>query len=95
MGDLEYTALAREIRTTLESLRHNLGLVHSGIVVAAEALRHQAADHDPDVADVLRHCLGSRLYQQIEQVDAFLESLNPVVLSGRREAGLDGMEVLQ
>jgi len=92
---MEYTALAREVRTNLESLKHNLRIAYAGIVVAAEALKCQAADHDPEVAEVLNYCVGSRVYQQIERVEAFLESLNPGTSGDRGEAGVEELEALQ
>ncbi len=44
-------------------------------MVAAAALRHQNADHDTDIAQVLEHLVGERLADQIARTTQLLAAL--------------------
>ncbi len=59
----------------LRLLYRHLEIVRSGIVVAAEALRHQNADRDADIAQVLEHLVGERLADQIARTAQLLDAL--------------------
>jgi hypothetical protein len=45
-------------------------------VVAATALHHQNAERDEEVARVLEHCVGARLYAQIEHTAELIARLS-------------------
>jgi hypothetical protein len=51
----------------LRRLHKHLQIAHAGVVVAAAALEHQNADRDREIACVLRHCVGERLFAQIDR----------------------------
>ena len=71
------------IRKHLEDLLRGLKLVLSVVSVAVDALRHQNADGDEDVALVLQRAAGDRLDIEIEKGAELLGSLGEG--SGRSE----------
>jgi len=64
-------------RIALERIERHLEIVHAGIVVAAAALLHQRAERDEEIASVLRHCVGERLFEQIERLEALVRRIEP------------------
>jgi len=70
-------------RIALERIERHLEIVHAGIVVAAAALLHQRAEQDEEIAKVLRHCVGERLFEQIERLEALVRRVEPEI--GRTE----------
>jgi hypothetical protein len=44
----------------------------SVVSTAADALKHQGAEMDEDIAFVLRRCCCERLYDEIEQAESLL-----------------------
>jgi len=78
-------AFERSLATRLRRLHVHLQIAHAGVVVAAAALRYQNCDHDEDIARVLRHCVGSRLAQEIEHTAELVASLG--------ELGVDPADV--
>jgi hypothetical protein len=76
------------VRKHLEQINLHLQLVYSGILVSADALRHQNCERDEDVANVLVHSVSERLSVQMERIGevlAFLESPG----SGSEEPGCE------
>jgi hypothetical protein len=59
------TGLLRDIRQQLDS-------VTSHIIVVRAALERQAADHDSDIALVLRRSVGDPLWELVERIDTLL-----------------------
>jgi hypothetical protein len=49
-----------------------LEVVHSVVICAAHALRHQNTEIDGEVADTLRHCASDVLDAQIERLTAIV-----------------------
>lgn len=60
------------LRVSLRKLR----LTMSVITTAVGALRHQNADSDEDVANVLQRCASDRLDIEIEKIAALLARLD-------------------
>ena len=59
----------------LERIRRHLEIAYAGVVVSAAALLRQRAEQDEEIADVLRHCVGQRLFEQIERIDTLVAAL--------------------
>lgn len=56
----------------------------STVIVSVEALRHQNADCDEDVARVLQRNVSDRLYGEVEKTTAFLATLAPKAKAANR-----------
>lgn len=67
MDEIEGEARNRQLRDGLKRLHRHLQIVHAGIVVAAAALHHQNVERDEEIARVLEHCVGERLFRQMER----------------------------
>jgi hypothetical protein len=67
MDEIDCTALRQLLRSRVKGMHAHLQVVHAGVVVAAAALQFQNAERDIEVARVLRHCVGDRLFDQIER----------------------------
>ena len=78
MDEVDSELRERLVRDRLETLHLHLQIVHAGIVVAAAALRHQAAERDEEIARVLTYFIGDRLFEQIERTAELIASLQPV-----------------
>jgi len=57
----------------LRDIRQELDLVNSHVVIAAAALKAQNAEHDSEIADVLRRSVGDALFRRIELLDRLLD----------------------
>jgi hypothetical protein len=76
MGKGERAALdAQLVGDRLRQIHLHLKIVHAGIVVATAALQHQNADRDEDIAQVLKYCVGDRLFEQLECTAELIASL--------------------
>lgn len=71
----DHTALIQSARKGLEGLYLQLEIVQAGLIVAAQALWHQNADHDAEVARLLEYGVGDRLSVQLECVSEMIEKL--------------------
>ena len=80
----------REVGAELGEVIRQLGQLQSALAVAVGALRHQNADIDADIANLLQRNVGDGLQEQIEK----LESLQRLLCSAspapklRRTQGL-------
>jgi len=59
----------------LERIARHLEIAHAGVAVAAAALLRQRAEQDEEIAAVLRHCVGERLFEQIERISELAAAL--------------------
>jgi hypothetical protein len=66
---------ARNSRATLEEVLQHLRQIQSAVVVAVAALRHQSAERDEDIANVLQHSVVDALEDQIERTEGVLRTL--------------------
>ncbi len=64
------------VRKHLEQINLHLQLIYSGILVSADALRHQNCERDEDVANVLVHSVSERLSVQMERIAEIVAFLN-------------------
>ena len=65
----------RATRAGLEGVVLHLRQIQSAVIVAVAALRHQGAERDEDIANVLQHNVVDALEDQIEKTEAVLRSL--------------------
>jgi hypothetical protein len=65
----------RASRVALEEVIQHLRQIQSAVIVAVAALRHQAAERDEDIANVLQHGVVDALEDQIEKTEGVLRSL--------------------
>lgn len=60
------------VRAELGQIRNQLAAAASTVAVCSAALDAQAADHDPDVAAVLRAYVGDVLALQVQRLNALV-----------------------
>ena len=60
----------------LEEVVQHLRQIQSAVVVAVAALRHQSAERDEDIANVLQRSVVDKLEDQIENTESVLRALN-------------------
>jgi hypothetical protein len=65
----------RATRVALEEVIQHLRQIQSAVIVAVSALRHQGAERDEDIANVLQHTVVDGLEDQIEKTEHVLRSL--------------------
>jgi len=65
----------KAIQTSLEEVVLHLRQIQSTVVVAVAALRHQCAERDEDIADVLQRSVVDKLEDQIERTEGVLRTL--------------------
>jgi hypothetical protein len=80
--------MAREIsnrsaRAEIQEVIDHLRQLQSTLAVAVGALRHQNADIDMDIANLLQRSVSGPLADQVERLEAVLERL-PAVRPPRR-----------
>ena len=63
--DEEVVNRLRKVRKRLQKVFTELFLAENVIVVCVEALKHQSADNDLEVATILRRCVDSVLGEQL------------------------------
>ena len=63
------------VRNHLEQIYLHLQLVQAGILVSANALRHQSCEYDEEVACTLVHSVNERLAVQMEHIAEIIEQL--------------------
>lgn len=63
-------------REFLRDLIRGLNRIMSVVIVATQALEHQNADSDANVADILRTYAGNKLYIEIENAETVLARLD-------------------
>jgi hypothetical protein len=59
----------------LEEVVQHLRQIQSAVVVAVAALRHQCAERDEDIANVLQRSVVDKLEDQIEKTESVLRAL--------------------
>ena len=74
---------SRTVRVELEEVIRALRQLQSTLAVAVGALRHQNADIDADIANLLQRSVGNTLQEQIEKLEALGRRL-PVTRSRGR-----------
>ncbi len=65
----------KAIQVNLEEVILHLRQIQSTVIVAVAALRHQCAERDDDIADVLQRSVVDKLEDQIERTEAVLRTL--------------------
>lgn len=65
----------RAIQASLEEVVQHLRQIQSAVVVAVAALRHQCAERDEDVANLLQRSVVDKLEDQIERTEGVLRTL--------------------
>jgi hypothetical protein len=65
----------KAIQVNLEEVILHLRQIQSTVIVAVAALRHQCAERDDDIADVLQRSVVDKLEDQIERTEAVLRAL--------------------
>jgi hypothetical protein len=63
------------VRAELQEVIARLKGLQSTIAVAVGALRHQNADIDADIANLLQHSVGDTLAAQVQKLEALLSRL--------------------
>ena len=63
------------VRVELQTVIGNLRQLQSTLAVAVGALRHQNADIDADIANLLQRSVGDTLQEQIELLEAIVRRL--------------------
>jgi hypothetical protein len=61
---------SRTVRVELQEVIARLRQLQSTVTVAVGALRHQNADIDVDIANLLQRSVGDILQEQIEKLEA-------------------------
>jgi hypothetical protein len=75
MAARQSKATGRAARAGLEEVIQHLRQIQSAVIVAVAALRHQGAERDEDIANVLQHTVVDGLEDQIEKTEHVLRSL--------------------
>jgi len=65
----------RALQVDLEEVIQHLRQIQSAVVVAVAALRHQSAEHDEDVANLLQRSVVDKLEDQIEKTEGVLRAV--------------------
>jgi hypothetical protein len=65
----------RPVRAELQEVIARLKGLQSTLTVAVSALRHQNADIDADIANLLQRSVGDPLQQQVEKLETLLTRL--------------------
>ncbi len=65
----------KAIQASLEEVILHLRQIQCTVIVAVAALRHQCAERDDDIADVLQRSVVDRLEDQIERAEGVLRTL--------------------
>jgi hypothetical protein len=76
----------RQVRAELEDVIRQLRQFQSTVAVAVGALRHQNADIDADIANLLQRSVSNSLESQIEKLQALRRRLG-ARRGGRRSGG--------
>ena len=66
---------ADSAQVSLEEVVAHLRQIQSAVVVAVVALKHQCAERDEDIANLLQQSVVDRLEDQIEKTAAVLRAL--------------------
>jgi hypothetical protein len=63
------------LQVRIEEVVQHLRQIQSAVVVAVAALRHQGAERDEDIANVLQRSVVDKLEDQIEKAESVLRAL--------------------
>jgi hypothetical protein len=64
------------LQVRIEEVVQHLRQIQSAVVVAVAALRHQGAERDEDIANVLQRSVVDKLEDQIEKTESVLRALS-------------------
>jgi hypothetical protein len=65
----------KAVRVELQAVIEHLRQLQSTLAVAVGALRHQNADIDADIANLLQRSIGDTLQEQIQALEAIVRRL--------------------